>query len=56
MGGRKDAQKNLTYQDRGTVLGKQAYVRNDHSTDYLDVMQKDCCIDVAMILNLSYWA
>ena len=42
MGGRKDVQKDLTCRDGVQVLGTQANLVKEHSTDYLDVMQKDC--------------
>jgi hypothetical protein len=53
--GRKEAQKNLTCRDGVQVLGTQANLVKEHSTDYLDVMQKDCASMLHKYLNLSYW-
>jgi hypothetical protein len=55
MGGRKDAQKNLTCRDGVQVLGTQANLVKEHPTDYLDVMQQDCASMLRKYLNLSYW-
>ena len=52
MGRRKDAQKNLTCRDGVQVLGTQANLVKEHSTDYLGVMQKDCASMLHRSLNL----
>ena len=44
-GWKKDAQNNLTCRDGVQELGTQANLIKEHSTDYLDVMQKDCGVN-----------
>jgi hypothetical protein len=54
-GWKKRCAQNLTCRDGVQVLGTQANLVKEHSTDYLDVMQKDCASMLHKYLNLSYW-